>query len=128
MTTIKDYLIEKLPVEEIPAIVQLSKDIQDSLSVQDKTDLLAIDAEMVRKKMKEKSGMITPDEAREEHIIKDAPAMLPVLQQIGERTANVQFLRDIEKYKEAPAIAIMKNFSVPGLLRRMRELRDMEIR
>jgi hypothetical protein len=69
-------------------------------------------------------GMITTEDAREEYLTKDAGAILPMLQRLGERTVKVGFLRDLEKYKETPSVALLKHFSVLELLRRMRELRD----
>jgi hypothetical protein len=92
------------------------------LSSSDRGELLAMqldsDREMIRQVDRETRGgaIIDTVNAEELNFIEQCDSVYKNMRQVAERTSNTALLRDLERYRNLPSIAVLRHMDMKSML------------
>jgi hypothetical protein len=123
--TLPNSFIERLPPDERDELIEFLNDSFDSLSPpEQKAFVIDSQAADTRAKIRKHGGLITEEQANERIDKETAPLIYEVLWRWAVKQAtkkdaknrDVAFVRDLEKYKETPQVAILKHFKCSNIV------------
>lgn len=126
MTFSLDVLLSRLPPDmtesEWSDIKALLQNRMAELSPSDRAELIAMQLDSAREKVRDVEretrggAIIGMDKAEELNFIRQCDSVYKNMRQVAERTSNTALLRDLERYKDVPSIAVLKHLSMKSML------------
>jgi hypothetical protein len=126
MTFSPDVIFSRLPEDmtesEWSDIKALLQNRMAELSPSDRAELIAMQLDSAREKVREVQretrggAIIGTDKAEELNFIRQCDSVYKNMRQVAERTSNTALLRDLERYRNLPSIAVLRHMDMKSML------------